>query len=46
MNITLAKTNNTKKKNMKKWGARILVFVLAAMFVLTTFISVIPVLFG
>ena len=45
--ITLAKEVSKKDtKKAKKWGVRILVFVLAAMFIIMTLVQVIPALFA
>lgn len=54
MNTTLAKTEiktaekaskKQAKANFKVWGTRILVFALAALFIISTLIAVIPALF-
>ena len=54
VNTTLAKTEISAEKaakkkakaNFKVWGTRILVFTLAALFIISTLISVIPAFFA
>lgn len=46
MNTALAKINEKKAKtDIKKWGVRILVVLLAATFIVSTLITVLPTLF-
>lgn len=46
VNITLAKTNEKNtKKDVKKWAVRILVLLLAATFIVSTLIAVLPAFF-